>query len=58
MVIQSTRTHPDAKVLNDLKKRKLVKMQKVISYKFSKGPKFAKEFVKEETDLTVDMLAK
>lgn len=33
-------------------------MQKVISYKFSKGPKFAKEFVKEETDLTVDMLAK
>ena len=58
MVVQSTRTHPDAKVLNDLKKRKLVKMQKVISYKFSKGPKFAKEFVKEETDLTVDMLAK
>ncbi|KAK0509301.1 hypothetical protein JMJ35_008672 [Cladonia borealis] len=57
LVIQSTRTYPDAKVLNDLKKRKLVKMQKVISYKFSKGPKFAKEFVKEETDLTVDMLA-
>ena len=56
--IQSTRTYPDPKVLNDLKKRKLVKMQKVISYKFSKGPKFAREFVKEETDLTADMLAR
>lgn len=33
-------------------------MQKVISYKFAKGPKFAREFVKEETDLTADMLAR
>lgn len=33
-------------------------MQKVISYKFSKGPKFAKELFKEETDLTADMLAR
>lgn len=33
-------------------------MQKVISYKFSKGPKFAREIVKEETDLTADMLAR
>jgi len=32
-------------------------MQKVISYKIQKGPKFALEMVKEETDLTVDMLA-
>jgi phenylalanyl-tRNA synthetase alpha chain len=32
-------------------------MQKVISYKVSKGPKFALEMVKEETDLTADMLA-
>ncbi|KAK4697865.1 phenylalanyl-tRNA synthetase alpha chain, partial [Lecanoromycetidae sp. Uapishka_2] len=53
---KSTRTHPDPKVLNDLKKRKLVKMQKVISYKFSKGPKFAREIVEEATDLTADML--
>jgi len=44
--------------LNDLRKRKLVKMQKVTSYKFYKGPKFAKEIVKEETDLTADMLAR
>lgn len=33
-------------------------MQKVISYKFHKGPKYAREFVKEETDLTADMLAR
>ncbi len=33
-------------------------MHKIISYKFSKGPKFTKEFVKEETDLTAEMLAK
>lgn len=33
-------------------------MQKVNSYQFSKGPKFAREFVKEETDLTADMLAR
>jgi phenylalanyl-tRNA synthetase alpha chain len=41
----------------ELKKRKLVKMQKVISFEVSKGPKFALEMVKEETDLTADMLA-
>ncbi|KAL6714203.1 Phenylalanyl-tRNA synthetase, beta subunit, cytoplasmic [Lecanora helva] len=56
-IIQKTRTHPNPKVLNDLKKRKLVKMQKAISYKFSKGAKFSREFVKEETDLTAEMLA-
>ena len=56
--IQKSRTHPDAKVINDLKKRKLVTMQKVIVFEISKGPKFAKEFVKEETDLTADMLAR
>ncbi|MCJ1337180.1 Phenylalanyl-tRNA synthetase, beta subunit, cytoplasmic [Bachmanniomyces sp. S44760] len=55
--IQSTKSHPDGKVLTDLRKRKLVTMQKVISFRVSKGPKFAKEFVKEETDLTADMLA-
>ena len=56
--IKNTLSYPDPKVLTDLKKRKLVKMQKVISYQFSKGPKYAKEFVKEETDLTAEMLAK
>ena len=55
--IQSTKTYPDAKVLKDLKKRKLIKTQKVVSFKINKGSKFALEIVKEETDLTADMLA-
>jgi hypothetical protein len=55
-VIQDTRTH-DPKIVADLKKRKLLKMQKVISFRISKGPKFALEMVKEETDLTAEMLA-
>jgi phenylalanyl-tRNA synthetase alpha chain len=56
-MIQDKHAHPDPKVIADLKKRKLVKMQKVISFKIFKGPKFALEIVKEETDLTADMLA-
>lgn len=55
-VIQETRTH-DPKVIADLKKRKLLKMQKVISFRISKGRKFALEMVKEETELTAEMLA-
>lgn len=44
-------------MIKDLKKRKLITAQKVISFKVMKGPKFALEMVKEETDLTADMLA-
>ncbi|KAL2017132.1 hypothetical protein VTK56DRAFT_2554 [Thermocarpiscus australiensis] len=55
-VIKDTRTH-DPKVIQDLKKRKLLRMQKVISFRISKGPKYALEMVKEETDLTAEMLA-
>lgn len=55
-VIQEKRTH-DPKIIADLKKRKLLKMQKVISFRISKGPKFALEITKEETDLTAEMLA-
>ena len=55
--IQETKTYPDAKVLQDLRKRKLIAPQKVITFEVGKGSKFAKEFVKEETDLTADMLA-
>lgn len=54
--IQETRTH-DSKILADLKKRKLLTLRKAISFKISKGAKFALEMVKEETDLTADMLA-
>jgi phenylalanyl-tRNA synthetase alpha chain len=56
-MIQDKHAHPDSKVIADLRKRKLVKMQKVISFTIYKGPKFALEMVKEETDLTADMLA-
>lgn len=55
--VQKTKTHPDPKVVADLRKRKLIVMQKLISFKITKGPKYAKEFVKEETDLTAEMLA-
>jgi phenylalanyl-tRNA synthetase alpha chain len=54
--IQQTQAH-DSKVISDLKKRKLIRTQKAITFKLSKGPKFALEIVKEETDLTADMLA-
>lgn len=43
--------------MTDLRKRKLIKMQKVISFKIEKGTKFALEIQKEETDLTADMIA-
>lgn len=56
--INDTRTHPDQKVILELRKRKLITMQKVISFEISKGPKYAREFLKEETDLTADMLAR
>ncbi|ATY58834.1 phenylalanyl-tRNA synthetase alpha chain [Cordyceps militaris CM01] len=46
----------DAKTITDLKKRKLIKMQKITSFKADKGPKFALEIQKEETDLTSEMI--
>ncbi|MCJ1479210.1 Phenylalanyl-tRNA synthetase, beta subunit, cytoplasmic [Lambiella insularis] len=55
-LIAKTKSHPEVKIINDLKKRKLLKMQKSITFKVSKGLKYTREFVKEETDLTADML--
>ncbi|CAK7266110.1 Phenylalanyl-tRNA synthetase, beta subunit, cytoplasmic [Sporothrix epigloea] len=55
--IQKDHTYPDSKVMAELKKRKLVRLQKVISFRVRKGDKFALEMVREETDLTADMLA-
>ncbi|KAF5674000.1 phenylalanyl-trna synthetase alpha chain [Fusarium heterosporum] len=54
--IKETRTH-EPKILTDLRKRKLIKLQKIISFKIEKGSKFALEIQKEETDLTADMIA-
>ncbi|KAF7588901.1 Phenylalanyl-tRNA synthetase, beta subunit, cytoplasmic [Aspergillus hancockii] len=56
VTVQKTQTLEDQKALADLKRRKLVAFQKVLNFKISKGPRFAKEFVKEETDLTAEML--
>ncbi|KAI9037917.1 phenylalanine--tRNA ligase subunit alpha [Aspergillus affinis] len=56
LTVQRTQTLADQKALSDLKRRKLVSFQKVITFKITKGAKYALEFVKEETDLTVEML--
>ncbi|KAG8533554.1 uncharacterized protein KY384_001294 [Bacidia gigantensis] len=54
--IQKTKSNPDARLVSGLKKRKLVTTQRVISFKVDKGTNFATELVKEETDLTADMI--
>ncbi|KAL4966246.1 phenylalanine--tRNA ligase subunit alpha [Aspergillus stella-maris] len=54
--IKETQTLADDKAVTEMKKRKLITVQKAITYKISKGPKYAKELVKEETDLTAEML--
>lgn len=56
--IEATQTFPEPKILADLKKRKLVVMQKRISFKVDKGPKFGLAVIKEETDLTAEMIAR
>lgn len=56
LTVQRTQSLPDTKALNDLKKRKLISLSKDIHFIISKGPKYAREFVKEETDLTFEML--
>lgn len=56
--IAKDKTHSDAALLKELKKRKLIVMQKNISYNVSKGPKFALEVQKEFTDLDADMIAR
>lgn len=54
--VQRTKTLDDNKAITDLKRRKLITLTKEITYVISKGPKFAREFVKQETDLTAEML--
>lgn len=57
LTVQKTKTLGDSKVLQDLKRRKLVSLSKEHDYEITKGPKYAREFVKEETDLTPEMIA-
>lgn len=55
--VSTSRTHSNPKIIADLRKRKLVTLQKVITFKIMKGPKYAPAMAKEETDLTADMIA-
>ncbi|KIW70361.1 phenylalanine-tRNA ligase, alpha subunit [Phialophora macrospora] len=55
--IQSTKTLDNPKTIADFKKRKYVAEEKTVTFKIAKGPKFSTEFVKEEADLTAEMLA-
>jgi phenylalanyl-tRNA synthetase alpha chain len=55
--IQSTGASDNPKIVADFRKRKYVVEEKIVTFKISKGPKFSTEFVKEETDLTAEMLA-
>lgn len=54
--IKETQSVSDAKLLAQLKKKKLVTVTKVITYTVNKGPKYAKEIPVEHTDLTADLL--
>lgn len=54
--IAQHQSYPDNKAVADLKKRKLVVTKRVLSFRVAKGPKFGNEMIKEEADLTVDML--
>ena len=55
--IRTTKSYPDAKVIAELRRRKLITLHKLSTYRISKGPKYSGQFVKEETDLTADILA-
>lgn len=55
--IKETGSVSDAKLLADLRKRKLVRTAKAFDYKVRKGAKFTKEMPVEVTDLTSEMLA-
>ena len=55
--IYSTGAHSDSKLLAALKKRQLIKTTKITSFRVHKGPKFTLKVVKEETDITAEMLA-
>ncbi|GMM49927.1 phenylalanine--tRNA ligase subunit alpha [Starmerella bacillaris] len=55
-IVEQTGSLENQKVLDELKKRKLVTKNKVWWFKINKGPEFALVVPKYETDLTVEML--
>ncbi|KAI9472712.1 tRNA synthetases class II core domain (F)-domain-containing protein [Coemansia mojavensis] len=54
--VNSTSTHPSKDTLKDLKRRKLIKVTKLLSYSVSKGANFSTTLKKQATDLTMEML--
>ncbi|KAK9465769.1 tRNA synthetases class II core domain (F)-domain-containing protein [Lipomyces arxii] len=55
-IIKQTGTLDNAKELAELRKRKLIVKGKKVSYSVEKGPEFALEIKKLETDLTPEMI--
>ncbi|ODV95443.1 hypothetical protein PACTADRAFT_50163 [Pachysolen tannophilus NRRL Y-2460] len=54
--ILKNHTLDDKKELNELKKRKLITLNKILSFKVTKGEEFALEIESYETDITSDMI--
>ncbi|KAI9097188.1 tRNA synthetases class II core domain (F)-domain-containing protein [Phlyctochytrium arcticum] len=54
--IREEGSHKDDKVVKDLKKQKHITTTKSLSYRVTKGEKFTTKLVKEETDITDEML--
>jgi phenylalanyl-tRNA synthetase alpha chain len=55
--VKTTKSLSDAAALKEFKKRQYVTDRKVFDFRIAKGKNFSTEFVKEETDLTAEMLA-
>lgn len=55
--VQSTGSLADKKELQELKKRKLISLTKIVGYKVEKAAKFGLEIKSMETDITADMVA-
>lgn len=55
--IRKTGAISDAAILKELRRRKLVRVERTISYTITKGVKYAKDIPVEHTDLTADLLA-
>ncbi|KAI0121273.1 phenylalanyl-tRNA synthetase alpha chain [Xylariales sp. AK1849] len=55
--VKTSRALPDRKVLDELKKRKLIRIERLTDFKIDKGPRFALQIPDEATDLTAEMLA-
>ncbi|GAA6043238.1 hypothetical protein JCM8097_008476 [Rhodosporidiobolus ruineniae] len=56
LTIKSSGSHPDEKLLAELRKRKLVEKKKTFYFSVAKGDYFSTVIAKLETDLTVELL--